>query len=307
MAHVRSNFGDLFLARLPILESVIHMRHERWPSQIPLIYSMESTAEPFRNYTGVSGLGLFGERAERAPAAEDSVRQLYDKKLTPVGYAKALTHSRETLDQDRFGVFNKMNMQLADSAGQTKDILAADLFNLGDTAAGARYLAADGQNIFDNSHPIDDGASTGDNLLASADISNVAVQAALTLLERTKDDRGLPQMIMGTQIVVPSEQRFDAAQVVKSVDDSSTTDRAVSPFVDDNFGYVVWRYLTDPQAWGMVSDFMKMTEGWVWLTQQGLDLDHDVDIRTQTAVTVATERFDYGVIDWRGMVKNPGA
>jgi len=306
MAHLRGNYGDLFLQRLAILERVVHMNHERWPSQIPAVFSMESTDQPFRNYTGVSGLGTFSEVAESGLAPEDAVRQLYDKKLTPLKYMKALVHSRETMDDDKFNIFNKKNIQLADSFGQSKDILAADLFNQGDTNSAALYLAADGENIFDTAHLID-SAGTGDNLLTGADLSVTSLQSAFTLLRRTKDDRGLPMMMKGNKLIVPMELEFKAAQLVKSVDDSSTTDRATSSFVDQNYTYMVWDYLTDASAWGVRSNFADKTEGWIWLTRQSMDLNSDVDIRTESLVTVASERFAYGCVDWRGFVKNPGA
>jgi len=45
----------------------------------------------------------------------------------------------------------------------------------------------------------------------------------------------------------------------------------------------------------------------MWITRQQLDLDQDVDVRNQSAIIVGTERFIYGVHDWRGWVKTPAS
>lgn len=302
----RTQFGDLFLERLPILREVVFDRYRRWPVQYTQFFDVQGTDQPFENYTGISGLGLFQEVDEGTDVPVDSVRQLFDKKLQPIKYGLSVEHTRELLEDDKFGVFTKMGKLMGDMSRLSDEILAADLAEQGDTNSAALYLSADGDNIFDTAHDIDVG-STYSNLNTAADLSSTSLQTALINLEDTVDDRGIQMMIQGNLLVVPTDVRFKAATLVKSMDDSETADRSISPFVDDSLSYKVWRYLTDDDAWYLWSDYPRITEGWIWLNRRPLDMNHDVNVRNETAVSVATKRLIYGVVDWRGVSKTPGS
>jgi hypothetical protein len=244
------------------------------------------------------------EVGEGVDIPSDSQRQLYDKKLSPGKYGLAVKHTKELLDGDKFGVFTKSGQSLATACQLTKEILAADIADNADTGSAAIYKSADGVNIFSASHPIDGGASTDSNLLTSSDLSITTIQNAMNALEETVDDRGLPLLIQGDVIVVPLAKRFLAAQLIKSTDDPTTADRAVTSLVDVSLTYKTWKYLTSTTSWYLMSTVTAgEAPGWIWLTRQPFELDHDVNVLNQTAWTVASERFARGVIQWRGWVK----
>jgi phage major head subunit gpT-like protein len=304
----RTQFGDLFLSLLPNLREVIFDRYTRWPVQFSQYWDVQGTTNPFENYTGVGPLGLPAKRNEGGNVQIDAVKQLDDKKLEPESYGLGVEHTREVLDDDKFSVFTRMGALLATAFRLNDEILAADVADNSHLTTQTFYQSADGNAIHSDDHPIDGGAATSSNELTTpADLSVTSLQSVTNLMADTVDDRGNQMMIIPNMLVVPTEEQYNAAQLTKSTDDPSTADRAISPFTDIAMGYSVWRYLTDADKWFLWSDYTKITEGWIWLVRQDFDVDHDVNVRNQTAVTVATKRFVYGVIDWRGSATSIGA
>lgn len=300
----RSAFSDLFLGLLPNLRAVVFNRYNRWDPQFQQFFSMESTTNTFENYTGVGPLGLFQQRGEGTDIALDDIHQLYDKKLTPVSYGLGVEHTREVLDDDKFGIFNRMGELLAASSTLSKEILAAAFMD----GSHDTYTSADGSFIHAANHPIAGGASTGDNVLTtSSDLSQTSIQNAMTKLEDTVDDRGNPAPIFGNKVIVHRQKRYLINQLLKSTMDPTSPNDAINPLSMDNLSWTSNAYLTDQNAWYVWSDYAMQTEGWIWLTRQAFDLDHDINVQAQTAISVATERYTYGVIDWRGTVKSTGA
>lgn len=301
----RTQFSDLFLGLLPNLRAIIFNRYNRWPMQFAPQFDMQSTDRSFENYTGVGPLGLHQQRNEGTDIALDDMYQLYDKKLTPVSYGLGVEHTREVIDDDKFGVFNRLGELLATSSMLTKEILAAALAD----GSHDTYTSADGSFIHAATHPIGPGAAaTGNNILTtSSDLSMTSLQNMLLKLEDTVDDRANPAPIFGNRVVVPRALRFLLRTLIVSEDDPTTADRSTNPLGDDSLQRATWSYLTDDDAWYVWSDYAKETEGWTWLTRQEFDLDHDINVRAQTAISVSTERYTYGVIDWRGTAKATGA
>lgn len=301
----RSQFSDLYLGLLPNLRAVVFNNYNRWPLQLSQFFSMESTTNVFENYTGVGPLGLFQQRGEGVDVALDDMFQLYEKKLTPVSYGLGVEHTRELLDDDKFGIFNRLGELLATSSMISKEILAAAFMD----GSHDTYTSADGSYIHAANHPIGGGASTsGDNVLTtSSDLSQTSIQSMMTKLENTVDDRGNPAPIFGNKVVVPRVKRYLIDQLLKSPDDPTTADRGINPLRQDSLSWTSNSYLSDQNAWYIWSDFAMQTEGWIWLTRQAFDLDHDINVQAQTAISVATERYTYGVVDWRGTVKSTGA
>jgi hypothetical protein len=281
-------------------------QYMEYAPQFSKYWSVQGTTDPFNNYTGVSPLGVPDVVDERDPIPLDRPQQLYDKKLQPLKYGLGVELSRETMDDDKFGIFTQMGTLLAKAFRYSDEILAADVADNSHLTTSSSYTSADGSAIHSTTHPIDGGAATASNRLATnADLSMSSLNTLQRLMEETPDDRGNLTMVIANELVVPTELRHIAATLIRSSDDPDTTDRSVSPLVDDSLSYSVWRHLTDPDAFFLWSD-MTPGVGWTWLVRQAFDLDDDINIRNQTSIVVATDRKDFGVMEWRGTAKSTG-
>lgn len=310
MPMITGNFPDVMDELLSNLEEVIHDVYGRIPETFTRVFKVINTNQKFQQFTGIGPLGLMTEVGEAVDIPTDEMDQLYDKKITPIKYGSAVELTREVLDFDQFGVFEKRGSALATSAKLTKEIVAADVMDQSHNGSGALYQSADGVNIHASTHPIDDGASTASNVLStSSDLSMTGLQNALNQLEQTVDDRGNPILMIGNRIIVPLALRFTAHRLLRSTDDPTTADRATNPLggAEQLPTIEVNRYLTNTIKWYLFADTaVNSTVGWIWLTNRAFNTQQDVNIRNETAIMTATEMYRPGVVDWRGSLANLG-
>jgi hypothetical protein len=300
-----------FADRLALLRATVVTAYEQYPDQIPQYAQIESTNELFQNWLLVSSLGLFKARGELVNAQLDEMREVASKKLTPTGQALAIQQSEESIRKDTLNLFDQKNKLLGDSAMESKNILFADLFERGDTLANESHYSADGANWFDAAHPIDGGASSDSNLLTAGDISPTTIQAMMTAGDRTVNDRGIQINLDVKEFVVPTEQSFLMSQMMESTADPETADGGggrATPFVHRGFRYSVMNKLTNTTAWyGRDPNFVNKVPTVIWLNGKDLELDFDTNVLNQSMLVVATMEFTYGVVEWRGWLKNPYA
>lgn len=308
MAMYRESFGDIFLDLLPNLEDVTYMYYDEWPLAYPGLYKVMDTDKPFINFTGVGPLGLPVEFEAGNSIHFDDLTELYDKKFTARFFGLGVEYHRSTIDDDKFGIFNDSAAALAKAFRLGDEIIAAEIMDNSTSTSQTRYTSADGAAIHSASHLLADGVSTWTNVLSgNADMAIASVQSAMLVLEDTPDDENNPMMIVGDQLIYPSALRFTARKLLESVDHPETADRSTNPLGGDNITGFRWPYLTDTDAWAVASQrTLAQKPSWLWVRRQALDIDADVDIKTQMAFEVGTDRKDYGVFEPRGTVYSAG-
>ncbi len=303
MALLRTGFSDqFFTTALPALEEIIMEKYGSKPDMIPQIFNMESSDKWGEQVSTISGLGLAVTKAENAEVTYDDIYQGYDTTFTHATYALAFRSSKEMIDDEKWGILKKASASLGRSMFNTRQILAANILN----NAFATTTYADGQFLCVTTHPLAVGGGTEQNTLTTAaDLSVTSLRQALIDIGDTTDDRGLLLNITPKFLIVPSELRYDAEELLKSSLRPDTDKNAINAFQMESLSYMAWYYLTDPDAWFILSD--KDEHALTWYDREAVNTSSDYDFGADASKTKIRWRGSCGAGDWRGIYGTAGA
>jgi len=303
MALLRNQFSDLFFATaLPVLEETIMEKYKSKPDMIPMVFNVESSDKWGEQDTTISGLGLAVGKGENAPVTYDDVLQGYDKTYTHATYALALRVSKEMIDDDKWGVVKKATSALGRSMFNTRQIIAAAHFN---NAFNAAFPGPDGLELCSLLHPLIGGGTEQNELTAAADLSVTSLRQAINDIEDTVDDRSLLINITPRYLLVPNELKWDCEELLKSSLRPDNANNAINAFQMQNLDYLVWNYLTDPDAWFILSD--KSEHSLKWYDRESVNTSSDYDFDARASKTMIASRFSSGWSEFRGVFGSPGA
>lgn len=301
MAIMRTGFSDLFFQdALPVLENLVMEKYQSYPDMIPQVFNVESSDRWGEQSTGITGFGLVPQKAENAPIAYDDFYQAYDKTYIHSTYSMGFRVSKEFIDDEKWGVIRKAAQSLGRSMFNTRQISAASVFNGGFADTGP-----DGQPLFSASHPLIGGGVASNTLSVPADFSVLSLRQALNNMEDTVDDRGLLLNIKPKFLLIPNELKWDAEEILKSSLKPDTAENAINAFQMVGLEYMVWNYLTDPDAWFLVGE--KGDHSIKWYERESVNVDSDVDWEASASKTKIRNRFSYGYDEFRGVFGVAGA
>ncbi len=314
MPMLRSQFADLFFSRLAYMDQLFHEEYTDFPELFSQVFNVQGSSRMAEEVAQVTGLGFMSQINEGETFPTDAYLQGYNKHFRHVWYAMLVEMSKLSVNDDQDAVFSRVPRSLARTVKATKETYFWNILNNG--LPGFTETTPDGLTIFNALHPYVDGlAGTADNT-AAADISETAIETALTFFMDQTDHRGKPVVTNAAKVWVSSGDIFNISRVMDTplsttldTDGSSFSTqvndinamRQISPQV--TYGWSP--YITDTDSWFMVAD--KGVHRLMAYMRQDVEIDHDVDFKTKTAQTTADMRFVGGAADWIGTYGSAGA
>ena len=303
MALLRAGYSDLFFSNaLPVLEDIIMAQYGGKPDMIPMVYNVQSSDKWGEQSTTITGFNVAPRKNENAAVTYDDVMQGYDQTYTHLTYALAFRVSKEMIDDEKWGLIKKAAQSLGFSMFNTRQITAANTFN---NAFDNAFTGPDGLELCSTVHPLIGGGTEQNELTAAADLSVTSLRQALNDLEDTVDERGLLVNVMPRYLLVPNELIWDAEELLKSSLRPDTANNPINAFQIKNLDYMVWNYLTDADAWFLVSD--KPDHSLMFYEREPVNVSSDYDFEADASKTKIRCRFSVGWSDWRGVFGSPGA
>jgi phage major head subunit gpT-like protein len=206
------------------------------------------------------------------------------------------------IDDDKWGIIKKSGMALGRSMYNTRQIGGASTFNNG---FDSTYAGPDGKELFATDHPLIGGGTEQNELTAAADLGVTSLRQAFNDMADTVDERGLDIQLTPKHLMVPDELLWDAEELLKSAQRPGTSNNEINAFQVKSVDYFVWHFLTDPDAWFLVSD--KMDHNLKFYDREPVNVSSDYDFDADAAKTKIRARWSYGWSDWRGVFGSPGA
>lgn len=319
MAMLRSQFADLFFSRLAYMDQIFQEDYTDFPELWSQVFTVKGSSRLQEDITGVTGLAAMSQISEGDTFPTDAFLPGYSKSFRHVWYALLVEMSKLSIADDADGVFSKVPRAISRTVKHTKEVYFWNILNNGLVTVNTEFTP-DGKSIFNTAHPyVDPLAGTGSNY-AAADLSEGTLETALTSFMDQLDHRGKPVVVNAAKLWVTSGDIFTASRVLDSslsttisgsVAASSTDTRTnvndinairqISPQV--TYGWSP--YITDADSWFLLAD--KGIHALTAFMRQDVDLDHDVDFRTKTAMSSADMRFVGGAGDWIGTYGSAGA
>jgi len=90
----------LFFSRVPFIDEIMVDNLDAPSLSYQEVFTVRNSSRAFENITGLTGLGLFDQKAEGAPITYDALLEAYDKTFTHLTYSKGTQITREAMRDD---------------------------------------------------------------------------------------------------------------------------------------------------------------------------------------------------------------
>jgi hypothetical protein len=299
MTITRSTMPDLLW---PGIQAIFGNSYEKLDKEYTRIFDVRRSNKAYEKVAEATGLGLAAVKAEGSSIIYDTPGQGPSSVFTHVTYGLGYIITREAIEDNQYQEVAEGNAaNLPWSMLTTKEIVHANVLN---RAFNSSYVGGDGQPLASASHPTADG--TQSNLLTAADLSESALEDALTTIASAKNSAGLPIALRAVRLIVGPGQIFNATRILESQGRVGSANNDVNAIKTLGLvpEIVINHYLDDLDAWFLQTN---VPNGLISYQRRALELERDEDFDTENRKHKATERYSAGWGDPRAIYGNAGA
>jgi hypothetical protein len=299
MTVTRSTFPALLW---PGIQAIFGQNYEKLDKEYSRIFDVRKSTKAYEKVTETTGLGLAAVKSEGGSILYDAPSPGATSIFTHVTYGLGYIITREAEEDNQYQEVAEANAaSLPWSMLTTKEIVHANILNRGFSGS---YVGGDGQPLFSDSHPTAGGVF--DNNLTAADLSEAALEDALSTVAAATNSAGLPIALRAVRLIVGPGQIFNATRILESDSRVGTANNDVNAIKTLGLvpEIVINHYLTDTDAWFLQTN---APNGLISYQRRALEMQDDSDFDTENHKHKATERYSAGWGDPRGIFGNPGA
>lgn len=287
----------------PGLNALFGLEYSSYDNEHAEIYETESSDRAFEEEVMLSGFGEAPVKAEGSGVAFDQAQEVYTARYTHETVALAFSLTEEAVEDNLYDrLSGRYTKALARSMATTKQIKAASILNNAFTTS----IGGDGKALCSTDHPTLGGPDLANELAVAADLSEASLEQALIDIAAFTDERGLKIAVQGTKLIIPKELQFTADRIMKSTLRVGTADNDINAVRNMGMvpqGYRVNHYLTDPDAWFIMTD---APNGMKMFNRVAIKTGFEGDFDTGNVRYKARERYSFGFSDPRGIFGSPG-
>ena len=275
-----------------------------YEEQYGYVFDTRGSTKAYEEYVMESMFGLAPMKSAGAPTIFDEAADAWKGRVQMEAYALGFVITREAVNDDQyFDLVPRYTRALKRSMKITKEVRAAafvdGVFDVQKTGDGAFICA--------NDHPLKNGDTFSNRSLASADLNETSLEAAIIQIADYVDERGLRISVQPERLVVPNGLQFTAERLMKTTAGRvGTNDNDIAAIHTMGMvpgGYRLNNYLGDPQAWFLKTN---VSEGMTHWDREPLDLEEGDGSETQTMKVMAYERYAFSCMDPRSFWGSPG-
>jgi hypothetical protein len=299
--------AQLLKELLPGLNALFGMEYAKYGEEHAEIFETESSDRSFEEETKLSGFGAAPVKNEGAAIAYDNAQEAFTARYTHETVAMGFSITEEAVEDNLYdSLSTRYTKALARAMAYTKQVKAAAILNTGFTGAG-NPTYGDGQVLFSTAHPLVSGGTNSNRPSTPADLNETSLEAAVIQIAAWTDERGLLIAAKPRKLVVPPSLMFVATRLLETELRVGTADNDINALKSNGSipdGYTVNHYLTDTNAWFLMTD---VPNGLKHFVRTPMQTSMDADFDTGNARYKARERYSFGVSDPLGIYGSPGA
>lgn len=299
------NTGAIAKALMPGVNAWFGLSYNEFPAEYSEVFKMERSDRNFEEDVNHYGLGLAVLKPEGENIHYDSMAQSFVKRYVMEAYALGFIVSREAIEDNQYmELAEKRSKALAFSMRQTKENIAANVLN---RAFNSSYTGADALELCSTAHLLAKGGTFRNELATSADLSEASLEQACIDIMDFKDDAGLRIAVMPRKLIVPKELCFEAERILKSSLQNDSANNAVNALKSKGVlpeGYSVNHYLSDTDAFFLLTNAQN---GLKHFQRRDVAIEQDKDFDSENVKFKASERYNFGWTDPRGIFGSEGA
>ena len=290
----------------PGLNALFGLEYKQYENQHEQIYTKETSDRAFEEEVMLSGFASAQVKPEGSGVTYDSAQETYTARYTHETIALAFSITEEAIEDNLYDrLSSRYTKALARSMAQTKQVKAVNPLIQG-LPTTDNYDSGDSVSLFNTSHPTIAGI-VANTLATQADLNETSLEQSLIDITAMTDERGLKIAAKGVKMIIPSELQFTAERLMKSAQRVGTADNDVNAIRSMGMipqGYVVNNFLTDPDAFYIITD---VPNGMKYFERSPINTKMEGDFETGNMKYKARERYSFGVSDFRGIFGVEGA
>jgi hypothetical protein len=298
--------AQLLKELIPGLNALFGLEYKRYPEEHKEIFAVENSERSFEEEVKITGFGAAPTKPEGEAIEYDEAQESYVARYTHETIAMGFAITEEAVEDNLYDSLSaRYTKALARSMAHTKQTKGAAVLN---RSFDPLYPMGDGKSLCAIDHPLVAAGTVNANIPATpADLNETSLENAATTISLWVDDRGLLVAGKPRKLIIPAGLVFTATRVLRSQYRPGTGDNDVNALYTNGTipdGYFINHYLTDPDAWWIITD---IPNGLKHFVRVALKTDNDGDFDTGNVRYKARERYSFGVSDPLGIYGSPGA
>jgi hypothetical protein len=298
--------AQLLKELLPGLNALFGLEYAKYGEEHKEIYETESSDRSFEEETKLSGFSAAPVKDEGAAITYDNAQETWTARYVHETIAMGFSITEEAIEDNLYDSLSaRYTKALARAMAYTKQVKGAYVLNNAFTGSGVTY--GDGKVLCATDHPLVSGGSNSNTPAVAADLNETSLEAAIIQISGWTDERGLLIAAKPRKLVIPPNLQFVATRLLETEGRVGTADNDINAMRNNGSipeGYTVNHYLTDTDAWFLMTD---VPNGLKHFVRTPMSTSMDADFDTGNSRYKARERYSFGVSDPLGIFGSPGA
>jgi len=295
--------AQLLKELLPGLNALFGMEYAKYGEEHKEIFEQETSDRSFEEETKLSGFSAAPVKDEGSAIEYDNAQEAWTARYTHETIAMGFSVTEEAIEDNLYDSLSaRYTKALARAMAYTKQVKGAAILN---DAFSTTY--GDGVALCSTAHPLVSGGTNSNTPSVAADLNETSLEAAVIQIGQWTDERGLLIAARPRKLVIPSNLQFVATRLLETEGRVGTADNDVNALKNNGSipeGYTVNHYLTDTDAWFLMTD---VPNGLKHFVRSPMATSMDADFDTGNSRYKARERYSFGVSDPLGIFGSPGA
>jgi hypothetical protein len=297
--------AQLLKELLPGLNALFGLEYAKYGDEAAEVFESESSDRSFEEEVKLSGFSAAPVKGEGSAIEYDNAQEAWTARYTNETIAMGFSITEEAIEDNLYGSLSaRYTKALARAMAYTKQVKGATILNNA-FAAGTTY--GDGQTLCSTAHPLVSGGVNSNRPTIGTDLNETSLEAAIIQIAGWTDERGLLIASQPTKLVIPPALQFVATRLLETELRVATADNDINAIKSNSAipgGYTVNHYLTDANAWFLMTD---VPNGLKHFVRTPMQTSMDADFDTGNSRYKARERYSFGVSDPLGIFGSPGA
>ena len=297
--------AQLLKELLPGLNALFGLEYAKYGDEAAEVFESESSDRSFEEEVKLSGFSAAPVKGEGSAIEYDNAQEAWTARYTNETIAMGFSITEEAIEDNLYGSLSaRYTKALARAMAYTKQVKGATILNNA-FAAGTTY--GDGQTLCSTAHPLVSGGVNSNRPTIGTDLNETSLEAAIIQIAGWTDERGLLIASQPSKLVIPPALQFVATRLLETELRVATADNDINAIKSNSAipgGYTVNHYLTDANAWFLMTD---VPNGLKHFVRTPMQTSMDADFDTGNSRYKARERYSFGVSDPLGIFGSPGA